>query len=350
MSTVLVTGACGFIGSHLVRQLLSQPSWRVVNLDKLTYAGDQARLADVVEDGRYRFVRGDIADAALVHDLFDQERPWAVVNMAAESHVDRSILSAAPFIQTNVMGTQVLLDAARTYHADRFVQVSTDEVYGDAAEGEPFSEASPLHPSSPYSASKAAADLLCLAYHRTYAMPITIARSANNYGSFQYPEKLIPLMIRNALSGRPLPVYGDGAQVRDWLHVADNCAALQLVMERGQTGHIYNIGAEQFRTNLEVVRMVCQILAEETGGAVRDLEALIQFVPDRPGHDRRYAGRADTIRRELGWIPRMAFPDGLRETVRWYVEHQDWIRRATTEDYETYYESVYRRTWNQPES
>lgn len=346
MNTVLVTGGCGFIGSHLVRQLLSGP-WRVVNLDKLTYAGDPARLTDIGKHPNYRFVRGDIADASLVYDLAAQERPWAIVNLAAESHVDRSILDAAPFIHTNILGTQVLLDAARTYPVAHFIQVSTDEVYGDAEGSQTFTEASPLHPSSPYSASKAAADLLCLAYHRTYAVPVVIARSANNYGPFQYPEKLIPLMIRNALLRKPLPVYGDGAQIRDWLHVLDNCTALLTILERGQMGHIYNVGAGQYHTNLDVVQMTCRIIADESNTSVDELLGLIQFVPDRPGHDRRYAMESTTTRQELKWAPQRDLASGLLETVRWYLDHRDWIGQMTSREYEAYYDAVYKKNWAQ---
>lgn len=345
--TVVVTGGCGFIGSHFVRLLLRRPSWRVINLDNLTYAGNLASLQDVEGHPAYVFVRGDIADADAIDRIMKAYAPWAVVNFAAESHVDRSILDATPFLRTNILGVQTLLDAVRRHQVERFVQVSTDEVYGDAEERVPFDEAAPLRPSSPYAASKAAADLLCLAYHRTHAAPVVIARSANNYGPFQFPEKLLPLMIRNALAREPLPIYGDGAQVRDWLHVEDNCAALLLVLERGQVGRVYNVATGEYRTNLEVVRAACRAVAAETGVPASELEALIRFVADRPGHDRRYAIDVARVRSELRWRPETAFADGLRATVRWYLEHRDWIAQVTSGEYQRYYEAVYVRRWQQ---
>jgi dTDP-glucose 4,6-dehydratase len=345
--TVVVTGGCGFIGSHFVRMLLRRPDWRVINLDNLTYAGNLASLQDVEGHPAYVFVRGDISDAETIDRIMNAYAPWAVVNFAAESHVDRSILDATPFLRTNILGVQTLLDAVRRHQVERFVQVSTDEVYGDAEERAPFDEAAPLRPSSPYAASKAAADLLCLAYHRTHAVPVVIARSANNYGPFQFPEKLLPLMIRNALAREPLPIYGDGAQVRDWLHVEDNCAALLLVLERGQVGSVYNIATGEYRTNLEVVRAACRAVAAETEVPASELEALIRFVADRPGHDRRYAIDAARIRSELRWRPETVFADGLRATVRWYLEHRDWIAQVTSGEYQRYYEAVYVRRWQQ---
>jgi len=343
----MVTGGCGFIGSHFVRLLLRGSGWRVVNLDNLTYAGNLASLEDVEGHPAYVFVRGDIADADTVDRIVKAHAPWGVVNFAAESHVDRSILDATPFLRTNILGVQTLLDAVRRHRVERFLQVSTDEVYGDAEEMMLFDEAAPLRPSSPYAASKAAADLLCLAYHRTHAAPVVIARSANNYGPFQFPEKLLPLMIRNALAREPLPVYGDGTQVRDWLYVEDNCAALLLVLERGQVGRLYNVATGEYRTNLEVVRAACRTVAAETTVPATELEALIRFVPDRPGHDRRYAINAARARSELRWHPQTAFADGLRRTVRWYLEHRDWTAQVTSGEYQRYYEAVYLRRWQQ---
>lgn len=345
---ILITGGCGFIGSHFVRLLhTTRPRWRVVNLDKLTYAGNPDNLADISEGDGYRFVQGDIADADLVDRLIREERPGAMVNYAAESHVDRSILDPAPFLQTNVVGLQVLLQAVRRHGVERFVQISTDEVYGDVDGLAPPPEDAPLRPSSPYAASKAAADLLVLAYRRTYGAPVLIVRSANNYGPYQFPEKLIPLMIRNVMAGEPLPVYGDGGQVRDWLYVDDNCDAILRVLERGQAGAVYNVGTGEHRPNMDVVRATCHLVAEEAHLDLQSILARIQSVPDRPGHDRRYALNAAKIRSELGWTPRTSFEEGLRRTVRWYLDHGDWIRRATSKDYQAYYDAVYRRLWSQ---
>jgi len=346
MKTLLVTGGCGFIGSHFVHMLLKQADWRVLNLDKLTYAGGLESLTDIKEGSRYHFVQGDISDATLVNRLFEEERPWVVVNFAAESHVDRSILDPSPFLQTNTIGTHVLLEASRCHRVERFIHISTDEVYGDAEGKKSFHEESPLHPSSPYAASKAAADLLCLAYERTYGVPILIVRSSNNYGPFQFPEKLIPLIIRNALIGEELPVYGDGLQQRDWLYTEDNCRAIFLVLERGEPGSIYNVGTEEEQTNLEVIRSVCRLLAQESRLDDGKLLERLRFVPDRPGHDRRYAMSTEKVRRELGWAPTVPFETGLRETVRWYIEHRDRLVRVASKDYQAYYEAVYNRAWN----
>lgn len=345
MKTIMVTGGCGFIGSHFVRLVLQKKEWRVVNLDKLTYAGNPENLADVQDKASYRLVKGDISERQLVNGLFEEEQPWAVVNFAAESHVDRSILDPGPFLETNVVGAQVLLEAARRHGVERFLQVSTDEVYGDADGKRPFHEDSPLTPSSPYAVSKAAADLLCLAYQRTYDLPILIARSSNNYGPYQFPEKLIPLMIRNALNREDLPLYGNGLQKRDWLYVEDNAQAILCVLERGQIGAIYNVGTGEERTNLEAVRMLCQLLAEETGLDLEILLGQIRFIADRPGHDRRYALNIDRIRQELGWSSQIPFEVGLRQTARWYLDHQEWVKRVTSGEYRAYYEAVYRRAW-----
>lgn len=345
MRTVLVTGGCGFIGSHFVRLLHDRTDWRIVNLDKLTYAGDPERLAELAPGGRYCFVRGDIADRPAVEALFREERPWAVVNFAAESHVDRSILDAAPFLETNIGGVQSLLEAARQHPVDRFVHISTDEVYGDLADGERASEDSALRAGSPYAASKAAADLLCLAYRRTYGLPVLVVRSSNNYGPWQYPEKLIPLMIRNALAGEPLPVYGDGRQQRDWMHVTDNTGAILRVLEDGAPGSVYNVATGHERTNVEVVRALCRVLAEEGAVAWDEVVSRIRFVSDRPGHDRRYAMDAVKIRRELGWAPRIRFEEGLAQTVRWNLDQRAWLQRVTSGDFRAYRDAVYARAW-----
>lgn len=345
MKTILVTGGCGFIASHFVRLLLRRTAFRVVNLDNLTYAGNLENLAEVEEGKRYRFVKGNISEPAVVNELLDQEKLWAIVNFAAESHVDRSILDASPFIQTNVIGVQVLLDAVRSHVIDRFVQISTDEVYGDADGEEPFVEENPLRPSSPYAASKATADLFCLAYRRTYGLPVLIVRSSNNYGPNQFPEKFVPLLIRNALSGEPLPIYGDGRQRRDWLYVEDNCRAILSVLERGRLGGLYNVGGSEERTNLEVVHAICRILNEEAGLDLDMILRRLRFVSDRPGHDRRYALNSEKIFQELGWCPEVPFETGLRQTVNWYLDHQDWVDRVTSGEYRAYYESVYTHAW-----
>lgn len=349
MKTILVTGGCGFIGSNFVRLLLQSNEWRVVNLDKLTYAGNLENL-DGIGVENYRFVRGDIADRPLVERLLQEESPWALVNFAAESHVDRSILDASPFIQTNINGVQVLLDAVRCHPVSRFLQISTDEVYGDKEGKEASSEEAPLVPSSPYAATKAAADLLCFAYRRTYSLPILITRSSNNYGPCQFPEKLIPLLIRNGLAGLKLPVYGDGGQIRDWLYVEDNCRAILAVLEQGTPGSIYNIGTGEEQTNLEVVKGLCAVLAQEPGLDQEKLRESIQFVTDRPGHDRRYVLNSDKIRREIGWSPKTTFYAGLNRTVRWYLDHKDWVARVTSGEYRAYYEAVYSQAWGQSSS
>jgi dTDP-glucose 4,6-dehydratase len=331
---VLVTGGAGFIGSNLVRHLRRErPGWTVVNLDKLTYAGNLESLADLRHDEGHIFVRGDIANADLVEHLCEQYEIEGLLNLAAESHVDRSILGPGIFVETNVSGTQVLLDAARRAGVQRFVQVSTDEVYGSLGSEGRFSESSPLRPSSPYSASKTAADLLALAYHHTYGLDVIVTRCSNNYGSHQFPEKLIPLMIANALEGRKLPVYGDGMHVRDWIHVEDHCAAMLAALERGKAGEVYNIGSDNEWPNLQIVQELLRIL--------RKPESLIEHVKDRPGHDRRYAIDARKARAELQWAPRIAFGEGLRRTVDWYVENRGWCDRVRTGEYRAYYEKNY---------
>jgi len=333
MLRLLVTGGAGFIGSNFVRYILREhPDWQVVNLDRLTYAGNLENLKDIKNDSRYRFILGDIADREPMDKLFSQGFD-VVVNFAAESHVDRSILDASPFMRTNVQGPQVLLEGARQHRVKLFLQVSTDEVYGSlGAEGK-FNEESHLLPSSPYSASKAAADLLCRAYQQTYGLPVIITRCSNNYGPYQFPEKLIPLTITNALEGKPIPVYGDGLNVRDWIHVEDHCRALDLVIQRGKQGEIYNIGADNERTNLEMVHRILDMVEKPP--------SLITFVSDRPGHDRRYALDTTKIRRELGWEPKHSFDEALKRTVEWYIENEPWWRRIKSGEYLEYYKKVY---------
>lgn len=321
MLNVLVTGGAGFIGSNFIKYIINNhPEWRVVNLDKLTYAGNLENLREIKYCPNYHFVKGDISDFKAVEELFANYRFDVVVNFAAESHVDRSILDSTPFIETNVKGTQVLLEAVRRHGAGRFIQISTDEVYGSLSFNEPpFTEESPIRPSSPYAASKAAADLLVMAYIRTYGLPAIITRCSNNYGPYQFPEKLIPLMITNALEDKPLPVYGDGMNRRDWIHVEDHCRALELVIEKGREGEVYNIGAECELANIDVVKAVLQIMNKP--------ESLITFVTDRPGHDRRYAINAKKIKRELGWEPRYTLLEYLPKLVEWYIQNDGWWRR-----------------------
>ena len=325
--------------------LLKRTDWRVVNLDMLTYAGNLENLSGLEEGELYHFVKGDVADLSVVDKLFQEERPSVVINFAAESHVDRSIIDPSPFIKTNVIGAQVLLEAARQHQVERFIQMSTDEVYGDTEGREPSSEETILMPSSPYAASKAAADLMCLAYRRTHRLPVLIVRSANNYGAYQFPEKLIPLTINNALKGKDLPIYGDGLQQRDWLYVEDCCRAILNVVEQGTIGSIYNIGTEKQRTNLEVVRAICQIVAKEANLDLARILGQMRYVQDRPGHDRCYALNTQKIRRQLGWSPEVSFEVGLKQTVCWYLEHQDWLKRVISGEYQTYYDDVYLRTW-----
>ncbi len=331
---VLVTGGCGFIGSNLVRWLLRErPAWRVTSLDKLTYAGNAENLADLRDEPRHRFVRGDICDGDLVHHLFEEGRFEAVMHLAAESHVDRSIHTPSVFVETNVGGTQVLLEAARAAGGVRFLHVSTDEVYGSLGPTGLFTEDSPLAPSSPYSASKAGSDLLALAYARTFGLPVVVTRCSNNYGPYQFPEKLIPLMIANALRDQPLPVYGDGRNVRDWIHVEDHCAGLCAALERGRPGEVFNLGGSSERQNLDIVHGILDLLGKP--------RSLVRFVADRPGHDRRYAIDAAKARRELGWAPRHRFEDGLGATVAWYREHRGWWERILSGEYRGWYERNY---------
>ena len=317
---LLVTGGAGFIGSNFLYHMRAHaPEAELICMDKLTYAGNPATLAPLRREGALRFYRTDIADREAVFAVFETEKPDVVVNFAAESHVDRSIEAPAVFLETNVMGTQVLLDACRQFGVQRFHQVSTDEVYGELPLDRPellFTEATPLHTSSPYSASKAAADLLCLAYYRTYALPVSISRCSNNYGPYQFPEKLIPLMIANALNDRPLPVYGQGLNVRDWLYVDDHCAAIALILEKGRPGAVYNIGGRNEQRNIDIVRRILALLGKD--------EALITYVTDRKGHDLRYAIDPGLIQTELGWLPETDFETGLAKTVNWYLQNRSW--------------------------
>ncbi|MCD7784469.1 MAG: dTDP-glucose 4,6-dehydratase [Oscillospiraceae bacterium] len=318
--TIIVTGGAGFIGSNFIFHMLgTHPDYHIICLDRLTYAGNLSTLAPVMDNPNFRFVKADICDRNAVYQLFEEEKPDIVVNFAAESHVDRSIEEPEIFLQTNIVGTSVLIDACRRYGITRFHQVSTDEVYGDLPLDRPdlfFTEESPIRPSSPYSSSKASADLLVLAYHRTYGLPVTISRCSNNYGPYQFPEKLIPFMIMNALNNKPLPVFGEGLNVRDWLYVEDHCRAIDLIIHKGRDGEIYNVGGHNEMRNIDVVRMICRELGK--------LEELITFVPDRKGHDLRYAIDATKIQRELGWAPEMRFEDGIKRTVRWYLENWGW--------------------------
>jgi dTDP-glucose 4,6-dehydratase len=334
LQNLLVTGGAGFIGSNFIHYLLeTRPSCVLVNLDKLTYAGNLENLEDIAGHPQYHFVKGDISDQGLVKSIVKRYSIDAIINFAAESHVDRSILGTAPFMETNFLGVHVLLETVRNLSVRRFLQVSTDEVYGSAPVGSKFTEESPLNPSSPYAASKASADLLALSYFRTFGTPVVITRCSNNYGPYQFPEKLISLMISNAINDIALPVYGDGLQVRDWIHVRDHCVALDLVLHSARLGQIYNISAEDERENLSVVRLVLKKLGKP--------ESLISFVKDRPGHDRRYSISAAKIRDELGWSAQTAFEEGLKSTVDWYIEHQSWWENVRSGEYKEYYRKMY---------
>ena len=334
---IIVTGGAGFIGSNFIYYMLKKhPSDRIICVDKLTYAGNLETLEAAMEKKNFKFIRADIADRQAVYRIFEQEKPDIVVNFAAESHVDRSIENPEIFLQTNVIGTSVLLDACRRYGIDRYHQVSTDEVYGDLPLDRPdlfFTEETNLKTSSPYSASKAGADLLVMAYHRTYKIPTTISRCSNNYGPYHFPEKLIPLMIINALSDKKLPVYGDGKNVRDWLYVEGHCRAIDLILQKGRVGEVYNIGGHNERANIDVVKTILKELGKP--------EDLIEHVTDRKGHDRRYAIDPTKIHTELGWEPETKFEDGIKKTVKWYLEHRDWWMGIISGDYQTYYERMY---------
>lgn len=334
---IIVTGGAGFIGSNFVfYELKNHPADRIICLDKLTYAGNLSTLEPVMDLPNFRFVRGDIADRAAVEKLFAEEKPDIVVNFAAESHVDRSIEDPGVFLQTNIIGTQVLMDACRKYGVGRYHQVSTDEVYGDLPLDRPdlfFTEETPIHTSSPYSSSKAGADLLVLAYYRTYGLPVSITRCSNNYGPYHFPEKLIPLIISRALADQSLPVYGTGQNVRDWLYVEDHCAAIDLVVRKGRVGEVYNIGGHNEKTNLDVVKTILRYLHKP--------ESLIAFVTDRPGHDMRYAIDPAKIHRELGWLPATSFDAGIQKTITWYLNHQEWWKNIISGEYQAYYEKMY---------
>ena len=334
---ILITGGAGFIGSNFIFYMRkAHPEYHLLCVDKLTYAGNLETLASVMDDPQFKFVRADIADRTTIYGIFATEKPDVVVNFAAESHVDRSIENPAVFLETNVMGTQVLLDACRKYGVKRYHQVSTDEVYGDLPLDRPdlfFTEQTPLHTSSPYSASKASADLLCNAYQRTYGLPITISRCSNNYGPYQFPEKLIPLMIANALADKLLPVYGEGLNVRDWLYVEDHCVAIDIILEKGEPGQVYNIGGHNEMHNIDIVRLICKSLGKP--------ESLITYVTDRKGHDMRYAIDPSFIHQELGWLPTTKFEDGIQKTIQWYLDNRAWWEKIVSGEYQTYYERMY---------
>jgi dTDP-glucose 4,6-dehydratase len=329
----LVTGGAGFIGGAFVRLVLGSSDTHIVNLDRLTYAGNLENLASIAENPRYRFVHGDICDAKLVNKLMEEERPDALVNFAAESHVDRSILSPAPVFETNLRGTFTLLEAARLHAIPRFLHVSTDEVYGSIEAPHEADENYPLRASSPYSASKAGSDLLALSYFVTYKMNVSVTRASNNYGPFQFPEKLIPLMISNAIENKPLPIYGDGMQIRDWLYVDDHCRAILAAVEKGRPGEIYNIGGSRALPNVDVVRLILK--------ALRKPESLMQTVKDRPGHDRRYALSSEKLMHETGWSAQMPFEAGLQATIEWYQSNGRWIERVKSGEYQHYYDRNY---------
>ena len=334
---ILITGGAGFIGSNFIfYELEHHPEDRLICLDKLTYAGNLSTLKDVLDRPNFRFVKEDICDREAVYRLFEEEHPDIVVHFAAESHVDRSIENPGVFLETNIMGTAVLMDAGRKYGVRRFHQVSTDEVYGDLPLDRPdllFTEETPLHTSSPYSSSKAAADLLAMAYHRTYGLPVTISRCSNNYGPYQFPEKLIPLMIANCLNDKPLPVYGEGKNVRDWLYVEDHCKAIDLVVQSGRIGEVYNIGGHNEMANIDIVKLICHELGKP--------ESLITYVMDRKGHDMRYAIDPSKIHSELGWLPETRFQDGIKKTIRWYLENRPWWEEIISGEYRNYYERMY---------
>jgi dTDP-glucose 4,6-dehydratase len=334
---IIVTGGAGFIGANFVKYMLKKyPEYKIICLDALTYAGNMETLSDILDNPQFGFVKGNIASQKDVFDLFERTRPDMVVNFAAESHVDRSIDNPRIFLETNIIGTQVLMDACRKYGIKRYHQVSTDEVYGDLPLDRPdlfFTEETPIHTSSPYSASKASADLLVLAYYRTFKLPVTISRCSNNYGPYQFPEKLIPLMITRALADEPLPVYGKGENIRDWLYVEDHCSAIDLIIHKGREGEVYNIGGHNERTNLEVVKAILRVLNKP--------ESLITFVKDRPGHDMRYAIDPAKIHNELGWLPKTKFDDGIKQTVEWYLENRTWWENIISGEYKNYYERMY---------
>lgn len=335
---IIVTGGAGFIGGNFVHYMLNKyKDYDIICLDALTYAGNMETLESVMNNPHFKFYKADIADRNTVYEIFEKEKPNIVVNFAAESHVDRSIDNPSIFLQTNILGTGVLMDACRKYGIDRYHQVSTDEVYGDLPLDRPdlfFTENTPLHTSSPYSASKASADLLVQSYHRTFKLPVTISRCSNNYGPYHFPEKLIPLMIANALYDKELPVYGKGENVRDWLYVEDHCSAIDLIIHKGRVGEVYNIGGHNEKTNLEVVKIILKELNKS--------ESLIKYVTDRPGHDMRYAIDPSKIHNELGWLPATKFEDGIKKTIKWYLDNKQWWQNIINGEYKNYYERHYK--------
>ena len=335
--TIIVTGGAGFIGGNFVHYMLKKyPEDRIVCIDKLTYAGNMSTLAPVMDNPNFRFCKTDICDRAAVYAIFEEEKPDVVINFAAESHVDRSIENPEVFLQTNILGTQVMMDACRKYGIKRYHQVSTDEVYGDLPLDRPdlfFTEDTPIHTSSPYSSSKAGADLLVLAYHRTFGLPVTISRCSNNYGPYHFPEKLIPLMIANALADKPLPVYGEGLNVRDWLYVEDHCKAIDMIVRKGRVGEVYNVGGHNEKRNIDIVKIILQELGKP--------ESLITYVADRKGHDMRYAIDPTKIHSELGWLPETKFEDGIKKTIKWYLENKEWWQEIISGEYQNYYEKMY---------
>ncbi|MCR4688525.1 MAG: dTDP-glucose 4,6-dehydratase [Saccharofermentans sp.] len=334
---IIVTGGAGFIGSNFVFHMLKEhPDYRIICLDKLTYAGNLSTLESVMDNPNFRFCKADICDKEAVEKLFEEEKPDIVVNFAAESHVDRSIENPQIFLETNILGTSVLMDACRKYGNIRYHQVSTDEVYGDLPLDRPdlfFTEETPIHTSSPYSSSKAGADLLVLAYHRTYGLPVTISRCSNNYGPYHFPEKLIPLMIANALADKPLPVYGEGLNVRDWLYVEDHCRAIDLIIHNGKIGEVYNVGGHNEMKNIDIVKLICKHLGKP--------ESLIVHVEDRKGHDMRYAIDPTKIHNELGWLPETKFEDGIKKTIEWYLNNRSWWENIISGEYQNYYDKMY---------
>lgn len=341
MSTVFVTGGAGFIGSNFIYHMLkSYPDYRIICVDCLTYAGNMSTLADAIKNNNFYFYKANICDRKAVYEIFEIEKPDIVVNFAAESHVDRSINNPEVFLQTNILGTQTMMDACRKYGNIRFHQVSTDEVYGDLPLERPdlfFTEETPIHTSSPYSASKASADMLAQAYYRTFGLPITISRCSNNYGPYHFPEKLIPLMIVNALNNRPLPVYGKGENVRDWLYVEDHCSAINAIIHNGRIGEVYNVGGHNEMRNIDIVKLICQELGKP--------ESLIKHVTDRKGHDMRYAIDPTKIHNELGWEPETKFADGLKKTIQWYLDHHEWWENIISGEYQNYYTKMYEHKW-----
>lgn len=339
---IIVTGGAGFIGGNFIHHMVNKyPNYEIICLDKLTYAGNMETLEPVIGQKNFKFIKGDIADREFVFGLFEEEKPDIIVNFAAESHVDRSITDPGIFLQTNIIGTGVLLDACKKYGIQRYHQVSTDEVYGDLPLDRTdlfFIEETPIHTSSPYSASKASADLLVQAYYRTFKVPATISRCSNNYGPYHFPEKLIPLMIANALNDKSLPVYGQGENVRDWLYVEDHCIAIDMIIHEGKVGEVYNIGGHNERTNLEVVRTIIHELGKS--------EDLIQYVTDRPGHDMRYAIDPTKIKNELGWEPTTTFDEGIKKTIKWYLDNKSWWENIISGEYQNYYEKMYENRMN----